>query len=202
MTASRKCELSNSELQGITRNIEDDVNSNQDLQSLFSDQDPDLISEKLLRGLNSIIKKHVKIKRIQLTKNNCPYWNNQLEEAGMTGSIDDDRLAKHKRNKHSRLIRSTAKSFYQQKFKVRNREFSQLKDLTETESICPTTIIKDGKTENKPEEIANIMNNFFIDKVNTIRSNIKADTFQAINTYKSIIPRVEKKPLFKKKDSI
>ena len=47
-------------------NIETDVNENEDLQTLFGDVDPDVISEKLLRGLNTIIKKHVQIKRVQL----------------------------------------------------------------------------------------------------------------------------------------
>ena len=35
------------------------------------------------------------------------------------------------------------------------------------------------------------MSNFFVEKVESIRNSINADTFEAISTYKSIIPRVE-----------
>ena len=61
--------------------METEINSNHDLQSLFGETNPDSISEKLLRGLNTIIKETITIKRVQLTSNATPYWNNSLSES-------------------------------------------------------------------------------------------------------------------------
>ena len=64
-------------------NIEKDVYENNNLQSLFNDSDPDIISEKLLRGLNTIIKKHIDIKRVQIKNNTVPYWNQTLQNSSI-----------------------------------------------------------------------------------------------------------------------
>ena len=109
----------------------------------------------------------------------------------MTGSNDDERFAKSRRNMHSKLLKKSARIYYEQKLKIKNREFSGLKELTETDNKTPTTIISNGKATNKPAEIAEVMSNFFVEKVESIRNSINADTFEAISTYKSIIPRVE-----------
>ena len=93
-------------------NVEKDINKNNDLQSMFGEENPEIIAEKLLRGLNEVIKKHVPTKRIQLRKTNCPYWNSELSEslekvkafnrvANETGTYDNERQAKHARNAHS-----------------------------------------------------------------------------------------------------
>ena len=53
-------------------NVETDINENHDLQEMFGETNPEIIAEKLLRGLNHVIKKHIVIKRVQLRKNVCP----------------------------------------------------------------------------------------------------------------------------------
>ena len=62
-------------------NVEDPVNNNTDLQFLFSEIDPDKISEKLLCDLFPVIKDTSKIDCVQLTSNSTPYWNYNLEES-------------------------------------------------------------------------------------------------------------------------
>ena len=194
-------------------NIENDVNHNPDLQSLFSENDPEKITEKLLRGLNSVIKKHIKIKRVQITNNMCPYWNTNLAEslnrvsaanamASMTGTQEDERHAKHLRNVHTRMIKKTAKKYYLQKFQKKNSEFRALKTIIPDENKIPVMIIKDGKTYTKPAEVANVVMDSLIDKVEKIREEVKGDHYEAIKTYKHVIPRVESEMRFKRRTVI
>ena len=74
-----------------------------------------------------------------------------------------------------------------------------MKEFTGNTNKAPTSIVYNGKTINKPSEIADTMGDFFIEKVIKIREGINANTFQAIRTYKSLIPRVENSLYLKKK---
>ena len=66
-----------------------------------------------------------------------------------------------------------------------------MKEITEDNNKSPTTIIKDVVIYTSPKEIADIMVDSFIDKVENIRNNINSNPYKAIDTYKKIIPRVE-----------
>ena len=112
----------------VWTNVETDIQTDADLQSLFSETSPDVIAAKLLRGLNRVIRKHVFIKRIQIKKSSCPYWNEQLSESlakvkqankvsNVTGSVEHEREAKHLRNTHTRLMKKAAKEYNKNRFK-------------------------------------------------------------------------------------
>ena len=62
------------------------------------------------------------IKRVQLNSRSAPYWNQDLEAsreavqikmkvARESGSIEDERAAKHMRNIHSRNIKNRIKQY-------------------------------------------------------------------------------------------
>ena len=57
------------------------VETNNDLNTLFNKCDPNIIAEKLLNGLNSVIKQLITIKRVQLTSRSALYWNGELERS-------------------------------------------------------------------------------------------------------------------------
>ena len=62
-----------------------------------------------------------------------------------------------------------------------------------------TMIIKDRKSIESPESIANIMSKEFVSKIEDIRNNIVSKEYEAINTYKKLVPRVEKKLCLQRK---
>ena len=141
----------------------------------------------------------MKIQRIQLKKHSCPYWNKVLEEslnevkktnktASTTGNVEDERKAKNNRNRHSRLLKKTIKHYYREKFKKKNEEYKNLRNITESEDKTPTMIIASGTTFNKPTDIANKMGEYFVNKVETIRNGITSNQFQAMRTYRKLIP--------------
>ena len=59
-------------------NLEPLINQNDELNSMFGEQDPDVLADKILTGLNKVVKELITIKRVQKKKNSLPYWTNQL----------------------------------------------------------------------------------------------------------------------------
>ena len=175
---------------------------------MFSETGPDKVAEKLLDGFNKVVNKLLIKKRIQLTKNSLPYWTKELTEskrivkdkmnvARPTKSHEDKQDAKHARNRHSALIKSTIKNFYQRKLNNNKRKFKSIKKIQENESKTPTCIISKGVEYTSPREIAEVMANTFIEKVEKTCEYITGNEFKAINTLKKLIPRVKEKWMLK-----
>merc|ERR1711954_303758 len=55
------------------------VDQNFKLQSLFNDNDPDTIEQKLREGLKEITDSVVEKRRVQTKNRGCLYWNQELE---------------------------------------------------------------------------------------------------------------------------
>ena len=121
------------------------VEINEDLNSLFSESDPDIIADKLLNGLNQVIKELIIIKRVQLNSKAAPYWNSELEDsrtsvktkmrtAHITGNIEDERDAKNARNIHSRKIKKRITEYYKDKFSKDKNKFKSVKEIQEIET--------------------------------------------------------------------
>ena len=112
---------------------------------MFSETDPDIVVEKLLDGLNEVVNKLLIKKRVQLNKNSLPYWTKDLTEskkivkhkmniARITKTHEDECDAKHARNRHSALIKSTIKSYYKKKLNNNKSKFKSIKETQEKES--------------------------------------------------------------------
>ena len=135
-----------------------DINEN--LQSLFSDHNAEVIASKLVNGLNEVIQILLKKKRVQKKNRGVPYWSNKLEKERMkvkelnqkaieTRNIEDIRQYKHSKNHHMKNI------FKYQKFKVKenmskiNKRWQTLKEFTPEEDAVPTEILYKGKQSKK-----------------------------------------------------
>ena len=59
-------------------NLEPKIQEEKSLNDLFATQDPDIVAENLLSGLNKIINKLAPPKRIKINKNSTPYWTSDL----------------------------------------------------------------------------------------------------------------------------
>ena len=182
--------------------IEPLLDKENSLQDLFNEKDPDIIAVKLLAGLNKIVSTLAPKKRIQLKKSSTPYWNQELSDslsevkemmriARESGSYDDERAAKHKRNQHSRRIKQRIKTYYKEKFRNNLKQFKTLKELDDEQARGPTTIIKDGEEISSPKRIAEEMSRGFVEKVQRIRNKINGNRYEAIRSYKNAIPRNE-----------
>ena len=108
-----------------------------------------------------------------------------------SGSYDDERAAKNKRNQHSRRIKQRIKTYYKEKFRNNLKRFKTLKELDDEQARGPTTIIKDGEEISSPKRIAEEMSRGFVEKVQRIRNKINGNRYEAIRSYKNAIPRNE-----------
>ena len=116
-----------------------------------------------------------------------------MNTARLSKTHEDERQAKHARNRHTALIKLTIKKFYTKKLNNNKRKFRSIKEIQENESRTPTLIIHKGVEYTSPKDIAEVMATSFIDKVENIRANIKGNEFKAVNTFKKLIPRNENK---------
>ena len=141
-------------------------------------------------------------KRSQLWKKSIPYWTNELSEsleevkikmkhAKTTGLYDDEHEAKHARNLHSRKVKKTIKQYYEKKYTEDRNKFKSIKEMQEEENKTPTHIIHRGNWYTSQQEMAELMFNEFITKVVRMRKNFRGNQYKAINTFKSLIPRVK-----------
>merc|ERR1711954_511778 len=87
------------------------VDANPNLQSIFQDTNPDIISDKIVTGLKEITDIVVKNKIVQVTQRGFQFWTGELEierkeveslnrKAIEARDIDDIRANKHRKNKH------------------------------------------------------------------------------------------------------
>ena len=81
-----------------------------------------------------------------------------------------------------------------QKFNQRNDKWKILKKVTQNNKIStPSTINSFGYTYSEPKMVANIMNNFFIQKIINIRNEFKNNVMDPLIFLKHLKPRVTNK---------
>ena len=91
------------------------IDNNESLQTLFADTDPDVIGDKLISGMEELTNLVVMKKRVQLCNRGVKFWNKSLEverkevsvlnkTAIRTKDPGDIRLYKHRKNQHTKNI--------------------------------------------------------------------------------------------------
>merc|ERR1712081_124647 len=86
----------------------------EELQSIFSERNVDVIAERLIRGLNEITKKLIVKKRIQNSKKTKDFDDNELRNmrrnikqqssiAHNTNDTEEHQLLKHLKNQYTKM---------------------------------------------------------------------------------------------------
>ena len=115
--------------------------------------------------------------------------DNAHKKAAATNSPEDWRLFRSIRNRVTALIRRDKKLWEQEKLdsSLNNSEqtWRTVKSwLNWGSSGPPTQLVCDGKIVSSPSRIANIMNNFFTDKVKSLRNKIPAERSDPLSKFK------------------
>ena len=99
------------------------------------------------------------------------------------------------RNKKSLLnneIKKLKSKYLKSKLTEKNNNWKFLKSYNKQEkSAPPSTLSVRGYIFNKPRDIANLMNNFFISKIEQIRQTFTDEEIGPIEILQKLIPRVE-----------
>merc|ERR1712081_16200 len=104
------------------------VDMNENLQSLFSELDPERIADKLTQGMKEITDITVKKRRVQKRERGVNFWNASLEEerkalktqnklAIESGDIEEERKYKNMKNIHTKNVVKLQKTKVKEKKK-------------------------------------------------------------------------------------
>ena len=161
----------------LTKNkLKHEIEHSEQLNSIFSYTDPDLIANILQIELNSIIDHFTEPKIIQFTKKYIPFYNEELRnniyennklltKAIDSNEIEDWRNFKNKRNSMQKDIQKVKTSYYKEKFENNKDKWKILKEIHENKKQqTPNNITFENKQVTSPKEMANIATNYFIEK--------------------------------------
>ena len=108
----------------------------------------------------------------------------------ITNNPDDWRNFKNFRNNLTRLIEKAKTKFYSDKFSYSNDKWQTLKKVTESKkNTSPINIIYNNLSIISPKHIANIANEYFIKKINTIQNYFLNLNVCPMEILKFLIPR-------------
>ena len=128
----------------------------------------------------------------ETTKELMKERNNYQRIASETKKPEDWLKYKLLRNKINNRLKSEKINW--QKYKLENCDNDSAKLwknvlgwLNWTSSGAPSQLLHDGKIETKPSKLANVMNNFFVQKVKTIQNNLSPPKFDPISTVRKLM---------------
>ena len=155
---------------------------------VYSSEDPDLAVTIFTRKVNSILDVLAPIKTTQIRNNYAPWLSPDIctkmkardvahEKAALSGNSDDWKNYKQLRNQINNKLRAQ-KSVWQTEKLI---EYSSDSSTTWkhirtwlgwTTGGPPTKLMTNGRLETKPKALAEIMNQYFVEKVQQLRQNL------------------------------
>ena len=182
--------------------MQDLIDKNEKLQSLFTDTEPEIIGQKLTQGMNEITDLVVSKKRIQIKNRGVKFWSKTLEserrvlsglnkQAIRTKDPGDIRLYKHKKNQHTKNITKYQKTKIRENMSRVKSRWGCYKDIVPEEDATPKQVKFKGKLISSPKEIANAYAEFLDNKLEGLRHDITQTNFKAMKIFKARIKRVE-----------
>ena len=116
--------------------------------------------------------------------------NELLTNAINTKNVEDWHLFKNQNNIINKKIKEAKTNYYKEKFENNNNKWKTLKNINNTNKQTPPNIINNnGKLISSPKLIANIANNYFIEKIKQIRNKFITDNANPINILETLIKK-------------
>ena len=170
---------------------------------LYMSQDANTSAEILTSNITSILDKLAPVKTIQIKSNYAPWLNDKLKammrkrdeaqrNASRSGNMEDWRLYKNLRNSTTSALKDAKKDWESKRIdNVANQPrdmWANLKRIMKWKSSGPPTqLVKDGIVVTSPSELANTMNEFFIEKVKNFEKNLPPPTGYPLAHLKEIM---------------
>ena len=172
---------------------------------VYSSEDVEEATRMFTSEVCKILDKMAPVKTFQIRKSYAPWLSPTLKaeimkrdqiqkEAQETKSNDKWREFKKLRNSVNNKLKGAKKNWQRNKMK----EYSSDSRSTWTHvRSClgwstggpPTQLLHDGALHSKPSELANIMNNFFINKIRNLRMNLPNSNLNPVDLVRSLMYR-------------
>lgn len=183
-------------------NMEHYIDTSAPLCDLFTQEDPNTVTNTLMTELNRMIDTLAPAHRVQLNKKHSPFIDTEslalintrkehYARARQTDTPEDWRQYRHTNNLTNRLLAKKKRDYLTNKFDSKNTNtmWTALKNQTGTnKQQQPTTIIDNSTFISSPRAIATLANKHYIRKINTIRSMFK-NALSAVHILSTLIPR-------------
>ena len=173
------------------------IENNLKLQGIFSTSEPDTIAETLTTEIDNIVESVAPSKIIQIkkkdnlkitgeTRNKILEADIAVTKATRTLEQNDFRHAKNLQNEVKKRIKEDETEYLKRNLNNNKKDFRTIKEELETDNKTPTRIIHNGEEIRSQKRIAEIMNKFYVKKVEDIRKNFETETDKAIEVLKSL----------------
>ena len=183
----------------VYANLEHMINNSEDLQSLFSEDDPDEIAEKYINGWNAIIEELAPLKRVQIKRDHedmvseasdtlKKMHDNALNKAITNKDTNEFRYAKNLQNILKRQLDKDKKAYMEKNLRNKKRRWKILNHTEQKEEETPTRIVFRGEDTSSQKRIGEIFGEYFKDKVETIRKDFDTSTDDAMEVFEKLIP--------------
>ena len=158
----------------------DGLMNNEKLNSMFNHTDPDIVWPLFITGLNEVIDTQFPTKVIQLRKGYKPYINEEIKEMydeakshlelGINQNDNDEfRMFRSIRNRVYKAIDAAKQAYFESIIPNSKNMWRNLQDLAgKKEFVTPRRLIHSGNMITSQKRIANITNDFFIEKIDKI----------------------------------
>ena len=166
-----------------------------DLQAVFQYDDPNLITDQILKSFKEIINKLIIRKKVQIKSFDCEWWTrelslqrqtikNQIQQFQVTRSIEDEMLLKNLKNLHTKYMKKTKKEFYRKKMSNHKSKWRTLANNQYREKKTLNHAIIRNKEVTSPKELAEEYMKHLIRKIQLINSSMPNSTIAAEITFK------------------
>ena len=170
---------------------------------VYQSRDADEAALLFTRKVNFILDQMAPVRKFQTSSKYCPWLSDDTKElikernqaqAILSENKNDLNFSKFKelRNKVTQKLRNDKLRWQKQKLQNCNNDPGKLWKsilgwLNWSSSGSPTKLYHDGQIESSPSKLANIMNNFFVNKIATIREGLPPPTDDPLSTLKHIM---------------
>ena len=177
------------------------INANLNLSKIFRYTDPNLVAEILQIELNSIIEIIAPTKKIQVKKNFTPYLSPQTKENLkkskhlLNQAIEKNEMSKwtefkNFRNQTTKEVKEDKKSFFKKQFLHHKKKWQLIKELNgNCKKNSPDSILHNGTEHTSPKQIAQLANEFFINKILKIRETFTPHKVTPLEILSLTFPR-------------
>ena len=177
------------------------IEKNTRLMSIFVHQDPDTVANIIVEEMNRIVNEIAPAKIIQTRKDHLSYHTAEtkelkeetdkaLEKAINDNENEDWRLFRSTRNRYRKLLDKCYNIYMKGKLIDPRNLWNIVESRVKPDKKgSPTTINFEGKQIRSPQKLAEVFNEYFIDKIETIRSEFKKTDDDPIEILELLIKR-------------
>ena len=179
------------------------IKNDQRYEIAITNTDPEIAAEALTTMLTEHLDKLAPMMRVQVKNKSLNYISNetkllqeqrnsQYQRAKQTDNQDEWRSYRNLRNQTLKSLRNDEKIYKTNKLDTKDKTVKEIWSNTKeilkwNKSLSPRHLLHNGTIHDSPEKMSNIMNQYYIEKIDKIVEKIPNTKIDPITNYKKLI---------------